>query len=167
MKKTIFSFCLIAGIFTAANAQVGTSQINFGVGFDSNDGIPVYAGYEQYIAEDITVGAEVSYASNDEKFAGYSFDYSTFGIGAIGNYHFDRLLTLPSEWNVYGGVNLTYFNYSYDDNLPDGYDHSDGDFNLGAQIGARYFFSPNWGVNLQFNGGSAVSGGRIGATYRF
>jgi hypothetical protein len=38
---------------------------------------------------------------------------------------------------------------------------------LGAQIGGRYFFKDNFGLNLEFGGGNALSGGKFGITYIF
>ena len=37
---------------------------------------------------------------------------------------------------------------------------------LGLQIGGRYFFTKNLGLNLQFGGGINTFGGRIGLTYK-
>jgi outer membrane immunogenic protein len=38
---------------------------------------------------------------------------------------------------------------------------------LGAQIGGRYYFNNNWGINLELGGANTTSGYKIGASYRF
>ena len=160
MKKLFFVFTCVMGLSTLVFGQQGQTQLNAGVGFDSWEGVPIYVGFDHYVSNDFTLGAEVSYATLD-KYKDYRYDYSIWGIGGNGNYHFDRVLSLPQAWNIYAGLNLTYYSWNHKD-------HYDNDgLNLGAQIGARYFFNNNFGLNLQAGGGSNVSGGKFGITYRF
>lgn len=150
MKKALFSLAIVLGLVTVANAQQGTTQLNAGIGIDSWKGIPVYVGLDYFVNPSISIGGEASFSS----FKAGGENYSVFGVGANGNYHFDDVLNLPKEWNIYAGLNLVYYNYS------------NNNLNLGGQVGVRYFFSPNLGVNLQFGGGTNVSGGRLGITYK-
>ena len=151
MKKIALVLALFA--FGFANAQApleeGGFQLNAGFG-TSGWGTPVYVGFDYGIATNFTLGGEVSYQS-------YKLDnvnYSTLGLQANGNYHFNEVLNIPSEWDFYAGANLSLY-----DNAPDG-------FGLGLQVGGRYFFNDNFGINLQLGGGNVVSGAKIGITYK-
>ena len=64
-------------------------------------------------------------------------------------------------WDIYAGLNIGFFNWSSPNEY--GGSHTSG-LGLGAQIGARYYFSPRWAVNLEFGGGNAFSAGKIGVT---
>lgn len=155
MRKTL----AVLGLFLAtatASAQQGLgqnkTQINGGVGF-SGWGLPVYVGLDYGIARDVTIGGEVSYVFNTD-------NVSIFGFGVNGNYYFDRLLKLPREFDVYAGATLSYFNIGTSGPASSG-------VNLGLQVGGRYFFTKNLGLNLQLGGGTATFGGRLGLTYKF
>jgi len=39
--------------------------------------------------------------------------------------------------------------------------HTSG-LGIGAQVGGRYYFSDNVGINIEFGGGNAFSGGKVG-----
>jgi hypothetical protein len=43
----------------------------------------------------------------------------------------------------------------------------DSNIGLGVQIGGRYFFNKNFGINIEGGGGNATSGAKIGITYKF
>ena len=179
MKKILACASLFFAVATASAQgalEQNKVQINGGVGL-SGFGVPVYLGLDYGVARDFTIGAEASYSS--KKMSGGYFDdkYSFFGFGVNGNYHFDRLLKLPNEFNLYAGATLGYYNVSnsktytgptglesYYENLHTSFAVSG--FDLGLQIGGRYFFTKNRGLNLQFGGGINTFGGRIGLTYK-
>ncbi|WP_406628564.1 outer membrane beta-barrel protein [Ornithobacterium rhinotracheale] len=164
MKKLLFSALVAFGI-SQVSAQQGETLINVGVGFDSWSGVPVYVGAEHYVTDDITVGGQLEYGSaSNYGYQSLKVKADIFSVGAVGNYYFDRLLSLPSEWDVYAGLNLTYYPYNIKDDV---YKVSGSNTGFGAQVGTRYFFAPNWAANLEFGGGSQVSGGKIGVTYKF
>jgi outer membrane immunogenic protein len=163
MKK--IAILLAVFTFGFANAQApleeGALQLNAGFGA-SGWGTPVYVGLDYGIAPNFTLGGELSYQSYNTA----GFDNSILGLQANGNYHFNEVLDIPSEWDFYAGANLSYFNWSskYNGNKQT-YDGADN-FGLGLQIGGRYFFTDRFGVNLQFGGGNVVSGAKIGITYK-
>jgi len=37
---------------------------------------------------------------------------------------------------------------------------------IGGQIGGRYYFTEKFGVNLEFGGGNAYSGGKLGISIK-
>lgn len=163
MKKIVFIIVLMASTtisFAQENNQngsdlgVGNFQVNGALGF-SNWGIPIYIGVDYGIIDDITIGAEMSYRTKSS--------YSAFGISINGNYHFGKAFKLPSELDIYGGVNLSYYSWNVDGIKNPAYTPGMG-FN--AQIGGRYFFSEQFGLNLELGGGN-ISGGKFGVTYRF
>lgn len=161
MKKVILSLALLAG-FTASKAQgsleKGKAQINAGLGF-SSWGIPVYAGFDYAVSKNITIGAEGSYRSYDN--IGYKF--SIIGVSGNANYHFNELFDLPKKMDLYAGLNLGYYIY----NTPNGYGGASlSAFGISGQAGFRYFFTNKIGGNLEFGGGNATSGGKIGLTFK-
>lgn len=124
----------------------GTKYVNFGVGF-SNYGVPLYGGMDFGIGHNISLGFNVSHRFN--------YDFADWGAAGTFNYHFNQVLNIPSQWDVYAGFNIgTVFGNS----------HSDLD--LGGQIGFRYFFNSSVGLNLQFGGGNNFSDGTIGITFK-
>lgn len=140
----------------------GAIQLNAGLGF-SGWGVPLYVGVDYGFVEDFTIGGEVSYRSVSYQVV----RYSSLGIVANANYHFNRIFKLPSEFNVYAGANLGYYYWSnnYNDNFAfSPYYSSRPDF--GLQVGGRYFINNKLGVNLELGGGLVGGSGRIGITYK-
>lgn len=163
---------LMLGIFFAlgflsVNAQapigIGEAQINAGLGFSSS-GVPVYAGFDIGVHEDITVGGELSFRSYNDSWYGHSYNHSLIGIAGNANYHFNTLLEIPREWDVYAGINLGFYIVNTNDSNYGGTANSG--FGLGAQVGGRYYFNDKFGVNLELGGGSTFSGGKIGISIR-
>tara|TARA_R110002051_G_scaffold70772_1_gene127506 strand:+ start:68199 stop:68708 length:510 start_codon:yes stop_codon:yes gene_type:complete len=168
MKKItlLLAFFTIGFTFAQAPLEQGSLQANAGVGA-SGWGIPVYAGLEFGVAPNITVGGELSYQAYNHA-SGFSGDYksSIFGITGNGNYHFNEVFNIPSQWDVYAGANLTYYSWSTKINGST-VDYSGADnFGLGLQVGGRYFFNDKFAINAQVGGGNIVSGGRVGITYK-
>jgi outer membrane immunogenic protein len=85
------------------------------------------------------------------------------GFSGNANYHFNTLLEIPQKWDFYAGLNIGFFAWL----SPDDYygSHKSG-IGLGAQIGGRYYFSDKMGINLEFGGGNAFSGGKIGVSIK-
>ena len=165
MKKQVLTFALLIAaisVFAQGPISKGQSQINAGVGL-SSWGIPVYLGFDHGVSQDITLGGELSFRSYDDDWSGHSYNHSVVGILGNANYHFNTILDVPSDWDFYAGLNLGFYNWS----SPDDYDgsHTSG-LGLGAQIGGRYYFSNNVGINLEFGGGNGLSGGKFGITLK-
>jgi hypothetical protein len=165
MRKLFLAVTLLSSGFLFAQSPIapGEAQLNAGVGL-SSWGVPIYVGADFGIAQDISLGGVFSYRSYSENFAGSNFDWSLIVLGANGNYHFDNILDLPSDWNVYGGITLGYYIWSsstsgYTGNRASG-------LGLDAQIGTRYFFSESFALNLELGGGTAA-GGKLGITKKF
>ena len=165
MKRTILTMILmvcLAAIFAQSSVATRGPQLNAGFGL-SGWGVPVYAGLDFGIGRDVTLGGEVSYRSWDEKYQNSHYDHSIIGISGNLNYHLNYALRIPSEWDFYGGINVGYYVFR----TPDGYPGSHkSEVGIAGQVGGRYFFTDAFGVNLEFGGGNAFSGGKLGITVK-
>jgi len=163
MKKfSCFLLLIVLVAFNKTYAQSalpkGEKQLNAGLGF-SNFGTPIYAGVDFAVHDDVTVGPQISYRNHND----FGFDFNILVIAGTANYHFNTLLEIPSNFDVYAGLTLAYYNWS----SPNGFGGSNASgIELEAQIGGRYYFDSQWGVNLEFGGGNA-SGGKVGISYKF
>lgn len=160
----VIAFILVTGFAFGQNStRNGSNQLNLGVGL-SGWGVPFYIGIDHYVSQDITIGGEFSYRNYNEHYNNYYYDHSIMGFSGNANYHFNRVLSIPSNWDLYAGLNLGFYVW----NSPDGYvgNHNSG-LGLGGQVGARYFLSNKVGLNLEFGGGNAFSGGKFGITVKF
>jgi len=137
MKKITF---LIGLLFIAGGmiAQDGTAplskgqrQLNFGLGF-SGRGLPTYVGMDFAFHNDWTAGPVVKLIFDDD-----------FGFGALGrvDYHWNRLIGIPSNWDFYLGGSVGVIS------------QDKFDLDWGLQVGGRWYWSEKWGLNLEFGGG--------------
>ena len=171
-KQFLIIILLISAsaVFAQRPMSKGQTQLNVGVGL-SSWGIPVYLGFDHGISPDITLGAELSYRGYNNRWDwdddddDYNRNYHHSIIGFLGNanYHFNNVLNIPSPWDFYAGLNVGFYSW----NSPKGYkgSHTSG-LGLGGQVGARYFFNNKVGLNLEFGGGNAFSGGKLGLTFK-
>lgn len=167
MKKlsivlVIISFSLI-NLSAQAPLGKGGRQLNAGLGF-SDWGVPIYCGVDFGVHPDITLGIEGSLRSYSDNWGNHSYSHTIFGFSGNGNYHFNKVLEIPSNWDFYAGLNLGFYIWS----STAGYGGSGSSgLGLGLQVGGRYFINNKFGLNLEFGGGNAFSGGKFGITYRF
>lgn len=166
MKKLLTLLVLVC-ISTFSHAQYmldkGNAQLNAGVGL-SSWGVPVYVGFDFGVHKDISVGAEVSFRTYNERWEHYRYRHTIFGISANGNYHFNTIFAIPKEFDFYAGLNVGFYAWSYPDNY---YGNRVSGLGIGGQIGGRYYFNDNVGINLELGGGSAFSGGKFGLSFKF
>ena len=166
MKKIILSVGLLffaGSIFAQNPIAKGQSQLNAGFGF-SNWGLPVYFGVDYGIHEDITLGGEISTRAYHDYWRGERYNHNIMSISGNANFHFNRVLAIPPTWDLYAGLNVGFFIW----NSPDDYhydNHASG-LGMGLQLGVRYYFSDKLGINMEFGGANAFSGGKIGISIR-
>ena len=142
MKKVLLSLIVVCAFgLQDANAQA-QKYMNFG-----GLGTGLYFGMEFPVAAPITLGFHAS--------TNYNFD--NLYVAGKGNYYFDELFPLPSEWDFYAGLNLGW--------RIDGNDNKNGNdgFSFGGQVGGRWFWSDRWGINGEFGWGNGALGG-VGVT---
>ncbi|MGV8962519.1 MAG: outer membrane beta-barrel protein [Candidatus Saccharimonadaceae bacterium] len=163
-KQFLILFLLIStsAVFAQRPISNGQTQLNLGVGL-SSWGVPVYLGFDYGVHPDVTLGAEVSYRGYNDNYYKHKYRHSIIGFSGNANYHFNNVLNLPSPWDFYAGLNLGFYNWS----SPKDYEgsHTSG-LGLGGQVGVRYFFNNKVGLNLEFGGGNAFSGGKVGLTFK-
>ena len=166
MKKIII-LLIILSVSTRSYSQYklaqGEKQINAGVGF-SDWGIPVFVGMDFGVHQDISLGGEVSFRSYYERWEHHSYHHSVLGVFANGNYHFNTVLKIPTTWDLYAGLNIGFYAWSNPDNY---YRDRVSGLGLGIQLGGRYYFNDNVGVNLEIGGGNSFNGGKLGISYKF
>lgn len=124
----------------------GTKFLNVGVGF-SNHGVPINAGMDFGIGHNLSLGFDVTHR--------FDYKFENWGVAGTFNYHFNQVLNIPSNWDFYAGLNVGA-----------AFGNGNSDVDLGAQIGGRYFFNNNTGINLQLGGGNNFSGTRVGLTFK-
>ena len=144
MKNVLSLIAIVACMAVGSSDAYGQAQkyLNFG-----GVGTGLYASLEFPLGSTISIAPQVA----------TDWDFNKFVIAAKGNFYFDDLFGLTEPWDVYAGANVGW-------RLDNGKDNNDG-FNWGAQIGGRWFFSPKWGLNAEFGGGSGVNGG-VGVTMK-
>lgn len=165
MKKILLSLALVLVtniVFSQSALYVGSSQLNLGVGL-SDSGIPVYLGFDHSIARDITLGAELSYRAYNENWQNDYYNHNIIGLSGNANYHFNTIFGLSPRWDFYAGANIGFYIWTSPDVYTGNHSSSIG---LGGQIGGRYYFSNSLGLNLEFGGGNAFNGGKIGLSFR-
>lgn len=142
--------------------QKGKAQLNFGFGL-SGWGVPVYAGVDIGIHKDMSFGAELSFRRYRENWRSFYYNHTVTGIGINWNYHFNSVLNMPEEWDIYAGLNAGYYIWNSPDVYPG--DHVNGS-GIGGQVGFRYYFNNRLGINLEGGSGNAFSGGKLGLTIK-
>lgn len=140
----------------------GQSQLNMGVGL-SSWGAPVYIGMDFGVHKDVTLGFELSYRSYYNRYNDYRYKHDIFGFSGNANYHFNSLLQIPSNWDFYAGINIGFYHWNSSNDYPGGYKSGLG---VAGQLGFRYYFNERFGINLEFGGGNAFSGGKFGISLR-
>ena len=146
--KLLFTFLIVSGVLLAQSGQAplskGEKQLNMGLGFNSS-GFPVYGGIDFAVHDDVTIGPQVNLLLDDD---------SSISVAFRGDYHFNRLLDIPRNWDVYGGANA---------GIGIGNDVA---LELGLQIGGRWYWSDKWALNLEFGGGKNF-GTTLGVSKKF
>lgn len=132
-KMTLLFVFALSFSFASVFAQA-RKELNFG-----------YLGinYEIPIHKDITIAPGAATNSN--------IDWLNVGVKA--NYYFDNLFGISNAaWDVYGGANAGYAFWIGDDH--DNGKGNDDDFDIGGQVGVRWFWNDKWGVYVEAAGGS-------------
>ncbi len=165
MRKIVLLFAIIltGSVLWAQNPiEKGQLQFNAGLGF-SSWGVPIYAGLDYGVHPDITVGGEISFRTYNDNFAGTKYNHSIFGLIANGNYHFNNLMNIPSNWDFYAGLSLGFYFWNSSGDYPGSRASGVG---LGLQVGGRYYFNEKFGLNLELGGGT-IGAGKFGISVRF
>lgn len=160
--KNFVTLLLAISFSTFAFAQAplaeGSLQLNAGIGITTS-AIPLSLGLDYGLMPDITVGGEINFWSYSNRVVFSDYRFRVIGISGNANYHFNTIADLPSEIDVYAGLNLGF--YVVSTSFAGG---SGSNLGLGAQVGGRYFFSDNLAALIELGGGTYYSTGKIGLT---
>lgn len=140
MKKLLLTLGLFAGVLSYAQAWTGAGDQKAQGGLNVwGLGTGIAASYDYGINSLISVGGGANVYFNEK-------DDNPFIFGRIG-FHLQKTLALPPELDIYPGANVGV---------------AGRNFGLGVYVGARYFFTENWGAFVE-----AGNNGSFGVSYSF
>ncbi len=146
MKKLILAFSMLFAVGTAsAQAWNGKGDQKVQVGLNGwGYGTGITGSYDYGLGKIVSVGAGANvyfdgYKDNNK-------DNNFFVFGRVG-FHLQEPLNLPSQWDIYPGVNLGLLG---------------SDFGIGAHLGVRYFFNNKVGIYGEFG-----NNGSLGVSFNF
>ncbi len=124
-----------------APLSAGRAEANVGLGLGRAP-LPIYFGVDVGVHRDVTVGGTLLLST------------SNFGFGALGrvDYHWNRLLGIPRDGDLYLGAGVAFTGSGLYPRL---------------QVGGRWFWSERFGLNLEFGGATREAGGLFGLTIKF
>lgn len=141
MKKLLLVCSMFfLGQMAFAQAWQGKGDQKIQVGFNGwGYGTGITATYDYGLSKLISVGAGANFFfdHNDDKYAN-----DDFGVFGRLNFHLQEPLGLPSNWDIYPGVDLGLLGKS-------------GTY-FGAHLGVRYFFNNNVGIFLEAGNNGAI-----------
>lgn len=130
---------------------------------------PAYLKYEHGIRDEIGIGGYVAGAASRVKYSGnrYTDRVTAFSMGILGYYHFNKIIPVRNL-DVYAGVGIGFRNRSYTYDAVGNWRNDYTDFNVMPllKVGARYYFTPFFGVYAE-SGYDNMSSGNIGISFRF
>ena len=132
MKKLLTLAFGLSTILASAQAFTGKGDQKLNIGANIQDGgTGIVAVYDYGLGENMSIGLYGTYMLGVHK----AYDAANFedkiDIRARFNANIGNVIGLPSQIDVYPGLNL-------------------GLKNFGGHVGARYFFSDGFGVNTEF-----------------
>jgi outer membrane immunogenic protein len=143
-------------------------QLTIGIG-TSGGGIPIAADLQFEIHRNISIGPILSYQSWNEPESFGTVKYSSTGFGGQIVYHWNNLLSIPSNWDVYSSATLGYHSYKATYNnqpIESYYNGYNGGVGLWYNVGGKYFFNEKLGVALDLGYNGVGHGGRVGLAIR-
>ncbi|NOX86946.1 MAG: hypothetical protein GXO86_13450 [Chlorobi bacterium] len=151
MKK-LFLFLLIVSVPVVFMAQSGAikkggMEVNAGLGFWSNSPviIPLHGGMDFGITDDISVGFDVGW----RLYNSVGWNHSVFVLQGRADYHFNSMIGLDNQWDIYAGLQLGPALITASGDYPEEGHLRGFNFALDAVVGGRWFFSDNVGLNAE------------------
>jgi opacity protein-like surface antigen len=134
--STVMLFVLTGNLFAQSTQETNRTnskmQLSAGSGYYSG-GVPIYAFMDFTVAPNLTVGPQIDFV--------FYYNFS-FILSGRADYHFNSLLNLSDEWDVYAGATMG-INFSRPTT-----------FSAGVHGGGRWYWDKKWGVNLEVGGGT-------------
>ncbi|HRE52896.1 MAG TPA: hypothetical protein PK339_15855 [Flavitalea sp.] len=178
MKKVVFILAL-AVTAMGAKAQVfekGTNMVNVGVGFGTALGglgtarPAISASYEHGLWDIggpgvISLGGYIGNTGYKYNGVGYRQKWNYTIVGARAAYHYNGFSN-AENFDLYGGLMLSYNIVSYSDNAGSGLNNAYGSgLGLTGFIGGRYLFTDNIGAFAELGYGVSVL--NVGVSFKF
>ncbi len=171
MNKLLLAVAIVSSSFAfGQRAQKGDLQLNAGIALPHkySDNVGIYAGLDYGIHNDITLGLEARFGGKDYNTYGYDYSGRWLGIGLNANYHFNTLIGIPNNWDFYAGPTIGFNSFTWKHPNNNGWNEPyKSEVGISAQVGGRYYFTKNFGLNAEANVGSVFNGGKFGITYKF
>lgn len=156
----LMSICSFAQLSPISKGQL---QFNLGSGI-SNIGVPIRLGFDVGLKNNISIGPEISYRNYSNEWGNATYNHDIFGFSLNGNYHFNQVLGISPNWDIYAGINAGFYHWKSDR----GYSgKGKSGLGFGLQVGGRYYWNDFWGINAEFSGGNTVRSGKLGLSVRF
>jgi outer membrane immunogenic protein len=147
----VLAFCLTT-LFAFAQSPIGKGGTQWNFGFSGNSHYwPVYVSYDIGVHPDITIGPQ----------AGLDLGFNYLNLGFRGDYHFNTLMGIPTDWDFYAGA-TTGFSIRLRDNTV----NANHGFLIGLQVGGRWYWNDRWGLNVEFGGSNLFGTGRLGVSMK-
>lgn len=182
LKHIILSLAVVAlGVFTTQQAKAQevfhkgtqTASVLLGMsstGFSNVIVPPILLNYEYGVADNIFnngngsigVGAVLVYSAIGTRIADLRTTTHSTTIGPRGTLHYQFLDKLDTYWGLTLGILLHSTTSVTEAGSRSGFSAG---FGWGSQLGARYYFTPNFAGNLELGYGYSVV--NLGITYRF
>lgn len=168
MKRRILFFTLLVAIMVNSYGQSefgkGTKVFQAGVGLGGSIGLPITAGLEYGIDENIGIGPTVGYASkNYSWFVNNKYTVTSMLVGMKGNYHFYKKDNIDGYAGLLLGYNITRVNWP---SSWTGVKPTYGGFVRSIQVGGRYYVNKSTGVFAEL-GWSNISFATVGIALKF
>ncbi len=175
MKQLFFVLLLTAFLTSLTSAQFTPNKHYLGpsIGLSFLGSTPQFGLNYEYGMDikdfgRLGIGGIVRYWSYNEGYYQGHWKYTDILIGAQANYHF-KLAT--DKFDPWVGLTLAYDAGSVSWDGPEGYNYSSptyGGVFIGANAGARYWFSPTIGVSARIGFGSLSYGALdLGVDFKF
>ncbi|UYW01057.1 hypothetical protein K5I29_11290 [Flavobacterium agricola] len=131
MKKILIFSLLLTSVVGFSQAFKGKGDQKLNVGMNIQDGgTGIVAGYDYGVGQNLSIGLQSTYAIGiRNSYDGANFA-RRFDVRARANANIGDVLNFSDDLDVYLGLNI-------------------GMHNFGGQIGARYFFTDGFGVNVE------------------
>ena len=148
MRKVTFILLLaILPAFIMAQGgpiQKGGKDLNGGIGFwtTGTGFMPLHAGMDFGITDDISVGFDVGW-----RFSKDGWFHNVFVFAGRGDYHFNNLLNLDKQWDVYAGLRLGPAMITASSDYPGS--RKGFNFAVDGYAGGRWFFSDKFALNAE------------------
>jgi len=145
----IFVFLMVSSMMMAQGPEPlskGKMAVNVGTGFWGlrTGFMPIHAGMEFGITEDISVGYNAGWRLYSD-----GWNHSLFVFQARGDYHFNTLLNLDKVWDVYAGLRIGPAVMTAPANYPDWLSKQGFNFTVDGYAGGRWYFSDTMALNAE------------------